>query len=59
MSMKGPFGPRPETGSWGYIDDNGKVRVAELHVVVFKLCLDCAKWSCATGSRIDTGGRTP
>lgn len=57
--MKGPFGPRPETGSWGYIDDNGKVRVAELHVVVFKLCLDCAKWNCATGSRIDTGGRTP
>lgn len=58
MSMKGPFGPRPETGSWGYIDDNGKVRVVEFHVVVFKWCLDCARWSYATGFGIDTG-RTP
>lgn len=56
--MKGPFGPRPETGRWGYIDDNGKVRVVEFHVVVFKWCLDCARWSYATGFGIDTG-RTP
>lgn len=56
--MAGPFGPRPE-GKYGYIDDDGRVRVADSHVIVFKWILDCCRWSHAMSAGAKPDRRLP
>lgn len=58
MTMAGPFGPRPE-GKYGYIDDDGRVRVADSHVIVFKWILDCCRWSHAMSAGAKPDRRLP